>query len=79
VQYQTRKAYLLACYMEWRDRTPRQVEEAKLVAEEGGGGVPLEDAADRIDADNVANEDCIAAMLLLNNTGTEEVYQSATV
>ena len=50
-----------------------------MVAEEGGGGLILEGEVDQIDADTVANEDCIAAMLLLNNIGTEELHQSATV
>jgi len=55
------------------------VEETKLVVEEGGGGVILEGESDQIDVDTVANTECIAAMLLINNTGTEEVYHSAAV
>ena len=74
----TRKASLLARYMERRVRTPCQVEEVELVTEEDGGGVPLEGAADQTDADNISNEECIAAILLLNNTCTDESYQSAT-
>jgi len=75
----TMKADLLARYTEWRDRIPRQAEEAELVVEEGGGGVTLEGALYQIDADTVANEECIAVIPLLDNIGTEEVYQSATV
>ena len=69
-----RKSSLLDCYMEWRGRTPRQMEEVKLVTEEGGGGVPLEGAGDQIYIDTIVNEECITAMLLLNNKGTEEAY-----
>jgi len=61
----TMKVDLLARYMEWRDRIPRQVEEAELVLEQGGGGVTLEGALYQIDTDTVANEECIAVSSII--------------
>ena len=71
----TNKADLYTRYISWQGRIPRPVED---VGEEAAS---LEEDAALLPAEegNEETEECIEAMLLLNGSGTEDVYHTGMV
>ena len=78
----SKKADLYARYVEWIGRTPRAVEDIGEEKSQENGAATVyqrETVLEEITDNNEETEDCITAMLLLNDAGTEEQFQAENI